>query len=94
MFAVEAAAVDEAADTAHGTEGIGEQRLGLKSKCYTEVNWRHKSWPQESPWLNLQQMKQITHTLKLKNNDGLYLNQSFFHESTNSFWCFQLFSVT
>lgn len=43
MFAVEAVAVDEAADTAHGPEGIGEQRAGLKSKCYTEVKGRHNS---------------------------------------------------
>lgn len=37
MFAVEAVAVDEAADTTHGPEGISEQRVGLKSRCYTEV---------------------------------------------------------
>lgn len=32
MFAVEAVAVDEAADAAHGPAGIGEWRAGLKSR--------------------------------------------------------------
>lgn len=45
MFAVEAVAVDEAADTTHGPAGIGERRVGLKSRwsSYAEVEERHNS---------------------------------------------------
>lgn len=45
MFAVEAVAVDEAADTTHGSAGIGKGRVGLKSRwaSYAEVKGRHNS---------------------------------------------------
>lgn len=46
VVAVEAvAAVDEAAHTTHGPAGIGEQRVGLKSRrsSYTEVKGGHNS---------------------------------------------------
>ena len=45
MFAVEAVAVDEAADTTHDPAGIGERWVGLKSRwsSYTEVKGGHNS---------------------------------------------------
>lgn len=45
MFAVEAVAIDEAADTTHGPAGIGEGWGGLNSRraSYTEVKERHNS---------------------------------------------------
>lgn len=43
MAVVEAVAVDEAADTTHGPEGIGELRVRLRSRSYAEVKRRHNS---------------------------------------------------
>lgn len=45
MFAVEAVAVDEAADTTHGPAGIGEGQVGLNSRwaSYTGVKGGHNS---------------------------------------------------
>lgn len=45
MVAVDAVAVDEAADTTHGPAGIGEQKVGRKSRrsSYAEVKGGHNS---------------------------------------------------
>lgn len=62
MFAVEAVAIDEAADTTHGLAGIGEERVGLKSRLLRGERKTQLMTPEKyCQWLHLQDEKGIKH---------------------------------
>lgn len=63
MGAVEAVAVDEAADTTHGPEGIGELRVRLTVQGLCRIEEKTQLMTPEtcSQWLHLQNKKGVMH---------------------------------